>query len=423
VGRSIGLDVHRDFCQVAIADGGRARSAGRIATTPEQLRLFAQSLAPSDRVVLEAPGNALAIARILEPHVAEVVLANAKQVRAISHARIKTDKVDAKVLADLLAADLIPAVWIGDERVRMLRRLVSRRRGLVKRRTQIKNEIAAALHRNLKGRNPASDPFSTKGRQWIAAQRLPVDERLTVDGCLRQLDFLGAELAEIDRLIAQQVLADADVRRLMTIPGIDIVTAATLVAAIGDICRFPTSRHLVGYLGLHPRIRQSGNASARHGRLSKEGSAAARHVLVEAAWSAAKSPGPLRAFAQRTAARRGRHVATVAVARKLAVLTWHLLTRGEDYAFARPSLVRRKLRTLELKAGAPRAKPGPKPDPVWNTSSDAAEKRLAEQAELAYRRSVADWQASRPKAGAGATPERASQRPSKGKAARQASCS
>jgi transposase len=423
VGRSIGLDVHRDFCQVAIADGGRARSAGRIATTPEQLRLFAQSLAPSDRVVLEATGNALAIARILEPHVAEVVLANAKQVRAISHARIKTDKVDAKVLADLLAADLIPAVWIGDERVRMLRRLVSRRRGLVKRRTQIKNEIAAALHRNLKGRNPASDPFSTKGRQWIAAQRLPVDERLTVDGCLRQLDFLGAELAEIDRLIAQQVLADADVRRLMTIPGIDIVTAATLVAAIGDICRFPTSRHLVGYLGLHPRIRQSGNASARHGRLSKEGSAAARHVLVEAAWSAAKSPGPLRAFAQRTAARRGRHVATVAVARKLAVLTWHLLTRGEDYAFARPSLVRRKLRTLELKAGAPRAKPGPKPDPVWNTSSDAAEKRLAEQAELAYRRSVADWQASRPKAGAGATPERASQRPSKGKAARQASCS
>jgi transposase len=423
VGRSIGLDVHRDFCQVAIADGGRARSAGRIATTPEQLRLFAQSLAPSDRVVLEATGNALAIARILEPHVAEVVLANAKQVRAISHARIKTDKVDAKVLADLLAADLIPAVWIGDERVRMLRRLVSRRRGLVKRRTQIKNEIAAALHRNLKGRNPASDPFSTKGRQWIAAQQLPVDERLTVDGCLRQLDFLGAELAEIDRLIAQQVLADADVRRLMTIPGIDIVTAATLVAAIGDICRFPTSRHLVGYLGLHPRIRQSGNASARHGRLSKEGSAAARHVLVEAAWSAAKSPGPLRAFAQRTAARRGRHVATVAVARKLAVLTWHLLTRGEDYAFARPSLVRRKLRTLELKAGAPHAKPGPKPDPVWNTSSDAAEKRLAEQAELAYRRSVADWQASRPKAGAGATPERASQRPSKGKAARQASCS
>jgi transposase len=423
MGRSIGLDVHRDFCQVAIADGGRARSAGRIATSPEMLRLFAQSLAPTDRVVMEATGNALAIARILAPHVAEVVLAHAKQVRAISHARIKTDKVDAKVLADLLAADLIPAVWIGDDRVRMLRRLVSRRRGLVKRRTQIKNEISAALHRNLKGRNPASDPFGKKGREWIAAQQLPIDERLTVDGGLRQLDFFGDELAEIDRLIAQQVLDDADVRRLLTIPGIDVVTAATLVAAIGDVRRFPTSRRLVGYLGLHPTIRQSGNGPARHGRLSKEGSAAARHVLVEAAWSAAKAPGPLRAFAQRTAARRGRHVATVAVARKLAVLAWNLLTRGEDYAFARPGLVRRKIRALELKAGAPRAKPGPNPDPVWNTTSDAAEKRVAEQAETAYRRLVRDWQASGPKAGAGATPERASQRPSKGKAARQATSS
>jgi transposase len=147
VGRSIGLDVHRDFCQVAIADGGRARSAGQIKTTPELLGLFAQSLAPTDRVVMEATGNALAIARILQPHVAEVVIAHAKQVRAISHTRVKTDKIDAKVLADLLAADLIPAVWIGDERCRMLRRLVSRRRELVKRRTQIKNEISAVLHR------------------------------------------------------------------------------------------------------------------------------------------------------------------------------------------------------------------------------------------------------------------------------------
>ena len=90
IGRSIGLDVHRDLCRVAIADGGRARSAGQIAATPEQLALFARSLALADRVVLEATGNALAIARILEPHVAEGVLAHAKQVRATSHARVKT---------------------------------------------------------------------------------------------------------------------------------------------------------------------------------------------------------------------------------------------------------------------------------------------------------------------------------------------
>jgi transposase len=423
-GRSIGLDVHRDFCQVAIADGGRARSVGRVATMPEQLELFAQSLVATDRVVMEATGNALAIARILEPHVAEVVLAHSKDVRAISHARVKTDKIDARVLADLLAAGLIPRVWVGDDRCRMLRRLVSRRRGLVKRRTQVKNEISAVLHRNLKGPNPASDPFSGKGRAWMLEQQLPIDERLTLEAGLRQLDFLGGELAQIDRVIAEQVVGDADVQRLLTIPGIDAVTASTLVAVIGDIRRFPTARHLVGYLGLHPSVRQSGNAPARHGRVSKEGPAAARHVLVEAAWSAAKSPGPLRAFAQRTASRRGRHVATVAVARKLAVLAWYLLSRGEDYAFQRPSLVRRKRRTLELKAGAPRAKPGPRPDPVWKTGTDAAETRVAEQAEAAYRRLVADWHATRPaEMGAGATPERASSRPSRGKAARQASCS
>jgi transposase len=130
MGRSIGLDVHRDFCEVAVADGGRARSAGRVATAVEDLELFAASLAADDRVVLEAAGNALAIAKLIAPHVDEVVLAHAKQVRAISHARIKTDKFDARVLAELLAADLIPKVWIGDERVRALRRLVSRRRGL-----------------------------------------------------------------------------------------------------------------------------------------------------------------------------------------------------------------------------------------------------------------------------------------------------
>jgi transposase len=408
MGRSIGLDVHRDFCEVAVADGGRARSAGRVVTSVEDLELFAASLAADDRVVLEATGNALAIARLIEPHVGEVVLANARQLKAISHARVKTDKVDARVLADLLAADLIPPVWSGDERVRMLRRLVSRRRGLVKRRTQVKNEISAVLHRNLKGRPPASDPFGRKGRVWLAAQELPADERLTVDAGLRQLDFLGAELAEIDRLVAVEALGDEDVRRLLTVPGVDVTTAVTLIAVIGDVRRFPSSRQLVGYLGLHPRVRQSGSEPARHGRLSKEGSAAARHVLVEAAWTASRSPGPLHAFAARVAARRGRQVAAVAVARKLCVLCWCLLTRGEDYAFARPSMVGRKLRRLELAAGAPRRKSGPQADPVWNTDADGRERRLAEQAERAYERLVADWKAAQARVGAGATPGRAS---------------
>jgi transposase len=120
--RFIGLDVHKDFCEVAISEGGPARSAGRVETTRAQLELFARSLGHDDRVVLEATGNALAIAKILEPHVGEVVIANPRRLRAIYEARVKNDKVDARTLAELLAADLVPRVWIPDERTRLLRR-------------------------------------------------------------------------------------------------------------------------------------------------------------------------------------------------------------------------------------------------------------------------------------------------------------
>jgi len=178
-----------------------------------------------------------------------------------------------------------------------------------------------------------------------------------------------------------------------------VASAVTLIAAIGDISRFEDPRKLVGYLGLDPKVRQSGDAPARGAKISKRGNTQARSVLVEAAWSAMRTPGPLRAFGARVQARSGGQVAAVAVARKICVLAWHLLSRGEDYAFARPSLVRQKIRSLERDA----------------------EHQLAEHAETAYQRITADWAASRPiKAGAGATQGRASTRPSTRQAARQA---
>jgi transposase len=238
------------------------------------------------------------------------------------------------------------------------------------------------------------------------------------------VDFLDEEIALIDRDVARQALGSEEIRRLMSLPGVSAVTATALVAAVGDIRRFPTPRHLVGYLGLDPRVRQSGSEPARHGRISKQGPGEVRGLLVEAAWHAARTTGPLRAFHQRLAARRGSNVATVAVARKLALIAWHLLTRGEDYAFVRPSLVREKLRRLELMLGADRQQ-GKRLTAAGRTFASVdgrrLEKELAAQQELAYRRLVADWQPSVRKAGAGATPGRASQRPSKGKAARQTS--
>jgi transposase len=419
--RFIGLDVHRDFCEVAIClSGERARSAGTVSTEPEQLRLFAQSLDRGDRVVMESTGNALAIARLIEPHVAEVVLANPMEVRAISHAKVKSDRSDARTLAELFQAGVLPTVWIGDEQTQRLRRLTSRRAQLVRQRTRVKNEISAVLVRNLAGRPAASDLFGRRGRAWLSALELPDDERQTVDACVRQVDFLGEEIDAVDRQIAESALGSQGIRRLMTIPGIDVTTAATMMAAIGDVARFPTDRHLVGYLGLDARVRQSGVAPARHGRISKQGSPAARHVLVEAAWAAIKTPGPLRAFYRRVAARRGAQIAAVAVARKLAVLCWQLLTKQEDYAFKRQSLVDRKLRKVELRAGAPRRRPARRTQTAGADRADH-ERQLARQAEQAYLRLVSDWKATRPaKRGAGAAPGRASSGPSSGQAARQA---
>jgi transposase len=414
--RFIGLDVHRDFCEVAIAEAGAVRLAGRVQTEPAALALFAQSLGSDDEVALDATGNALEIARIIEPHVSRVVLANPKAVKGITRAGAKTDRIDARTLAQLLAGGFLPAVWLPDEQTRVLRRRISARAQLVRQRTRAKNQVHATLIRNLKGKPPVSDLFGARGRRWLAAQDLPADEKETVAACLRQIAFLDGEIALIERALAEQVLASAEMRRLLTLPGINFVTAAALLAAIGDIGRFPTARQLASYLGLDPRVHQSGTEPARHGRISKQGPGETRHMLVEAAWHATRAPGPLRAFHQRIAARRGSNIATVAVARKLAVIAWHMLTRGEDYAFARPSLTREKLRRLELMNGAEPQK-GKRIGVFATKEQHRLDKELAAQAEIAYRRLVQDWQPAIK--GAGAAPGRASRGPSSGQAARQ----
>ena len=420
--RFIGVDVHRDFCEVALVEDGRLRFAGQVASTPSELEVFACSLAPDDVVALEATANALAIARIVEPHVARVVLADPKAVKRITGLRAKTDKIDAALLARMLAAGFLAEVWTPDEPTRVRRRLISRRMHLVRQRVREKNQVHAVLQRQLKQRPPMTDVFGVKGRVWLADQcrLLPIDEQQTVDACLRQIDFLKREIELVDIEIAKQVLASEDIRRLMTLPGVSGVTATAMLAAIGDVSRFPTAEHLVGYLGLSPRVQQSGSEPAKHGRISKQGPGPVRGLLVEAAWHAARTTGPLRAFHQRVADRRGANIATVAVARKLVVIAFHMLRRGEDYAFMRPSLHREKLRRFELMLGAPRQQ-GKRLATTGGTFATVPqrqlEKELAAQAEIGYRRLVADWTA---KGGAGATPGRVSKRPSKGTATRQA---
>jgi transposase len=396
--RHIGMDVHREFAQLAVVEDGLVRDEGRIGVTPEAIREWAADLRLDDEVALEATGNSDAIANLLTPLVARVVVSNPSKTRAIAEAKVKTDKVDARILAQLLAADFLPPVWLPDDRTRSLRRQVTRRAHLVRQRTRVKNQVHAILARNLAPKPPVSDLFGKTGRHWLSQQQLPADERSSVAALLRQLDFHADELAVVTKELAIEALDDPIVRRLMTIPGVDAVGAISILAAVGDFHRFGDAHKLVAYFGLNPKVRQSGNSAPVHGRISKAGRAHARGVLVEAAWSAARAPGPLRAFYQRIRARRGFQVAVVATARKMTILAWHLITKDQDYAFARPSLNVHKQRKLELAAGAPSRRGNFRvPGAAYNDKQRRdAEIAVVEQAERAYETLVAHWQPQGP---------------------------
>jgi transposase len=403
--RIIGLDVHRSFAEVAILENGKLRTAGRIVLQHEPVVAFARTLRPDDEVVLEATGNSAILVRLIAPFVRRVVVANPVQVRAIAWAKVKTDKIDAGVLAKLHASGFLPEVWVPDEETQTRRRVAAERTQLVSHMTRLKNRIQSVLHANLIPRY-AGALFGKRGRAWLDAQPLPEDQKRTIARHLGELDRIGAELAELDKALAKQALRDDRVRRLMTIGGVNAVVAMSVLAAIGDITRFSSPEKLVSYLGLNPRVRQSGERPAFHGRITKQGRAHARAMLVEAAWSVVSGPGPLRAFFLRIKAKRGNQVAAVATARKLAVLIWHLLSKGQDYAWSRPALLQWKLRELELKAGSPSRRGGNKPGPARDYSLKTVrdkERQWLGMAEEEYRRFVEAWKPRPPEKRTGAT--------------------
>jgi transposase len=391
--RVIGLDVHRSFAVVAVLDNGVIRSGVRINLTRDAVIAFGRGLQADDEVVLEATGNTAMIVRLLRPFVCRVVIANPLQVRAIAHAKVKTDKIDAAVLAKLHASGFLPEVWMPDETTETLRRLVAQRSQIVQQMTRARNWVQGVLHANLIPPYQG-ELFSAAGRHWLAEQPLAADEKLAIRRYLSDLDQRTADLAALNRSLATHALGDERVRRLMTIGGVDMMVALGLLAAVGDIARFTSPEKLVSYLGLNPSVRQSGNGPVHYGRISKQGRSHARAMLVEAAWAAARTPGPLRAFFLRIQMRRGKAVAAVATARKMVVLAWHLLTKGEDYVWARPALLEAKLRKVELMAGQPAARGRMKGRAHAYNSKEVRQRERAwlEQTEKAYARFVTNWQ-------------------------------
>jgi transposase len=287
-----GLDLHQRFIQVCRIDAaGHARQDFRIEATHDAIAAFAETLGPDDAVVLEATFNSWAVWALLVPHVGRVVVADPLQVKAIAHARVKTDKVDAHILAQLLRLDFIPAVQMPDAPTWELRQLVTHRQLLARKRTAVRNAIHGILHRKLL-RCPHSEPFGVIGRQWLCAQRYTDSERFMLENDLALLDELERGLATVDERLRATACTLRDARLLMTIPGVGVAVAVGLLAAIDDVGRFPTPDKLAAYFGLVPRVRQSGE-QCYHGPITKQGRSSARWLAVEAAQSLSQMSSPL----------------------------------------------------------------------------------------------------------------------------------
>src|SRR6476646_1416871 len=204
--RVIGIDIHRTFGEVVFWDDGKLRHGGRVDMTRTALEGLGKSLLATDEVVIEATGNCMAVARVLSPFVKRVLIANPLQVKAIAHAHVKTDKIDAGTLASPCAAGYLPEILTPDAATERMRRLVARRYQVVRHRTRIKNEVHSILHAHLIPKCPHADLFNARGRTWLTNQQLPDDERAAIDRHVRELDRLAEDLALIDREIAQDAI-------------------------------------------------------------------------------------------------------------------------------------------------------------------------------------------------------------------------
>jgi transposase len=363
--RYAGLDVHKKVIQAVVLDEkGAVLHRARFDATRDELRAFAaRRLGPDCAVALEATTNTWGIVEVLEPFAREVVPSNPLRTKAIAEAKVKTDKVDALVLAQLLRCDYLPRVWKPDDRTRAMRQLATWRADLVQDRTRLKNRIHAILHQRLI-HPPTDDLFGTRGRAWLACG-VEIDDlgRAMLDSFLRELASVEQEIERLSHELAVRAHEDEDVRLLLTLPGCDVAVAHGLLSAWGDVSRFRDADHATGYLGLVPSTYQSAD-HCYHGKITKQGNSHARWLLVQAAQHLDTHPGPLGVFFRRLAAKKNRNVAVVACARKLAAIAFLMLKNREPYRYAEPFNVQEKLARLRRAAGKKRARRGtPKGSP------------------------------------------------------------
>jgi transposase len=327
----VGLDVHRKRTQVAILDeeGGELLNRN-VSNDPAEMTAILGSLDEGTSVAFEAAYGWGWLAELLEELGLDAHLAHPARCKAIASARLKNDKVDARMLAHLLRANLLAEAWIAPKDVRDLRALLRHRISLVRTRTSLQSRIHAVLA-DAGIREDVESLWTRDGRAWLVSLDLPAARRAIVDDCLAVIDTLNEPIMRLRSEIRRSPRSDPRVEALTKLYGIGPLTAMLLVAEIGDIARFPSARKLCAWAGLTPSVRNS-DRTVRHGHITKQGSAHVRWAMVEAAHVAKRRP-PFSRFYAETAHRRGRKIATVAVARKLLARAFHVLKEvdvGDD---------------------------------------------------------------------------------------------
>jgi transposase len=319
----VGIDVHRKRSQVAVIDHEGAVLANRnVPNGVQPILSVLGGLPPGTPAAFEAAFGWGWLVELLEDYGFDPHLVHPLQCKAIASARLKNDKVDAAILAQLLRADLLPEAWIAPPPVRQLRALLRHRAQLVRLRTLLRNRIHAVLADHGHGR--AGGCWSGPGRAWLASLQLPAVSREVIEDDLALIDALQVPIDRLDWGVRQRARAEPAVKVLTGLPGVGPFTALVILAEVGDITRFGSARKLAAWAGLTPTVRGS-DRTVRHGHISKQGSAWLRWILCEAAQTAKRHPD-FAATYQAIARRRGKKIATTAIARRLLTRAYHLLT-------------------------------------------------------------------------------------------------
>jgi transposase len=346
---SVGLDVHKTRCVACVkTPEGRILEEFAFQNNPqghEELITHLKAY-PDVQVAIESTGNLwIPIYNRLEDEHIHTILTNPKKTRLIAEAKIKTDKLDARILADLLRANLLSASYVPPPEIRMQRSIIRERARLTQLRTIIKNRIHTLLDKH-SYKSPFTDLFGKHGLEWLSKLELPAGDRILLEVNLEQLNSLNHSITRLTESIAASAIENPEVKLLMGFTGIDYYSAMFLINEIGPITRFDSPKKLVSYAGLAPSTRQSGNHTT-HGSITKEGNSHIRWILIEAAHQAARHDPRLSQFYLRIMKRRGHNRALVAVARKMLVTIYHVLNHHSQYRGLRPELFENKIRRLE----------------------------------------------------------------------------